>query len=364
MTIAELTKGGTFPPVVLLFGDEELLVEEAASELFNAACASDTAGMSSDVLDADSTSLDAVLSVARSYPMMSDRRTLWVKRFEKISGGKAKSKDSLQSFLSDPPPFTVLILSASVPSASGIGAASAKNQATMQRKIKGLKFPFNLLFSSSAWVEFPSLRTGQRASWVQQRAQKYGLTIDLRICESIVARHGSELRALDTELQKLAAFVGNEHIVTEGDVARIVGHTSTNTVFDLQRAISRRDVPAAITILNELMDSDRQELFIVSMLTRYFTALFKLVDAQALRDSGAIASAIGVPPFAVADHITALQNLGTASVEFALHQLRLIESLCKSSASDPQMLLTGFVVTVLRDPRDTSAKTSLDIFAA
>ena len=82
--IDKILKSGAFPPVMLLFGEEDLLVQEEAQRLYNAASAQDATGMNCEIVDGDGMTLDAILGIARSFPMMSDRRVLWVRRFEAV----------------------------------------------------------------------------------------------------------------------------------------------------------------------------------------------------------------------------------------------------------------------------------------
>jgi DNA polymerase III delta subunit len=92
--------------------------------------------------------------------------------------------------------------------------------------------------------------------------------------------------------------------------------------------------------------------------------LYKLIDAQALRDRGAMASAAGIPPFAVGDHLDALQRLGPEAVERALAELRRAESLVKSTPIDARLLLQTVVLAVAGTHQpNATGRVGLDIFA-
>lgn len=361
--ITELLKQDTLPPVILLFGEEDLLVDEAASALFNAASKSDAAGMSTDVLDGDGQTLDAILSVARSYPMMSDRRTIWVRRFEKVKTSKAKGAPLLDAYLADPMASTTLIFSASIPTAAGIGALRTKNPTSAQRKIKALTFPFSTLLQQSTWIEYPAMKAAQVTSWVQKRCEALGLSVSMPLCEYIITRHGTALRELDLELVKLKTFVGEKLEVDEADVLAVVGDSRSHSIFELQRAIGQANPSLAIAIADRMLSTDRQELMIIAMLTRYFTTLYKLIDAASLNNRDAIASAIGVAPFLIDEYLTALQHLGARRVERALRELRRAESLLKSSPLDARAIVEMLLLAILTSPADSHKSISLDIFA-
>ncbi len=361
--IDALLKNGTFPPLLLLYGEEDLLVEEAARSVFDASRAHDVAGMSTDVLDGDGQTLDAILSIARSYPMMSERRTLWVRRFEKVSIGRDRG-ERLSEYLAEPMPSTFILCTASVPTADGLGAAMTKNAASAQRKIKSLKAPFNILFAKAAWVEYPAMRSSQVAGWLRKRAEAKQLELSPHIAEYLVARHGGVLRELDMELDKLLSFLGPGSTVAESDVALVVAGTRTHTVFDLQRAIGQGNLALATTIINSMLATERQELLIVAMLVRYFLSLYKLLDVQGLRDRGAIAAAAGIPAFAVGDYLDAVQRIGPPAIERALSELRTAERLMKSTSIDARVLLHTVLMSVLTTAKaPSSGQVTVDIFA-
>lgn len=345
--IETFIRTGQYPSVLLFFGEEDLLVEEAAQQVFQAACDQDVSKMSTDLLDGEGFTLDAILSLARSFPMMSERRTLWVRRFEKVSGGKQKNVNAMSAYLANPMATTVLILSASLPSAAGIGALLQKNAAAAQRKIKALKYPFDVILTSATWQEYPAMKSSHVVPWIQKRAVALGMSLDPSLCDYLVAKHGTSLRELHMELDKLATFVGSSRQVTEDDIVQVVGESRAYSVFELQRAVGQGNLAQATIIIDRMLTANSQELLVIAMLTRYFTTLFKLIDARTLSGNNAIASAVGIPPFAVGEHIDALQRLGPQVVERAIHQLRYAESIIKSTATDPRILLQTVLLSIL-----------------
>lgn len=360
-----IISNGNFPPVLMLFGEETMLVNEAARTLYAAAQASDEGGMSTEIIDGDTISLEAVLSLARSYPMMAERRTIWIRRFEKVAANKSKVGDALAEYLSNPMPTTFLLLTASIPFADGIGAAMQKNAKQAQKKIATMKFPYNLLLAQAPWVEYQALTARELTSWIRTRALDKGLELTPHVVEYLLVRYGHSLYALDQEINKLVSYCHGRGSVSEVEMMRIAGGSRTYSVFDLQKAIGAGNIQRAMTILQSLLDESRQELVIVAMLVKYFLTLFKLSDAITLGDRNAIGSAVGIPPFAVADHIDALQRLGVRRVEQALMELRTTERLLKSTSADPGMLLETVLLTIMSDhSSETAGIPGVNIFAS
>ncbi len=339
---------GTFPSVLTLFGEEDLLVYEQAQKLYDAASALDATGMNCEILDGDGLTLEAVLSIARSFPMMSDRRVLWVRHFEDVSATKGrKGADLMEAYLDDPAQTTFLLLTADLPKASGLGAAVQKSKDGGKRKIAALKYPFNVLLAKGAWVEYPRMGEQQAASWLMDRAKKRRLEIKPQAAAFLVARSGRTLRELALEFDKVLTYLGDRQTITEQDILTVVGAGKEYNIFELQHAINRRDLPRAITIVTRMLEVDRQEMMILSMLTRHFVSLFRMIDARAQTQQTDIARAAAISPFAVSEYLSAVDRLGPRTIERGLHELRSAEATLKSRSIDPLLVLEQMLVRIL-----------------
>lgn len=348
--IQEMIKSGNYPPVLLMFGEEDFLVQDAAQKLYNAASALDTTQMNCEILDAETTPLDKVLGLARSFPMMSEKRVIWVKHCDKYASAKTKGgADIMADYLSDPLPTTFLLLTATLSSASGMGAAKAKDEASIKRKVAAQKSPFNKLLQGASWIEYPAMKDKQLLTWLMDTCKTQKIEIELHVAEFLVMRASNSVRELSAELEKVLTYVGGgKSKVTEEDVLAVVGSERSNNVFELQRAIGRADGAKAMTIITKMMMSERQEMLILTMLTRYFVSLLKLIDVRGSNDRQLMARTAGIPPFAVGDHLSALDALGVRRIENALHELRASEATLKSVSTDPMLVLQTMLSKILR----------------
>jgi len=330
--INEILSSGSFPPAILLFGEEDFLVEHDAQRLFDAAARQDATGMNCDVLDAEQTSLDAVLSIARSFPMMSDRRVVWVRRADRLSGRESKGADTLASYLADPSPATVLIFTATISAADGIGKLRQRPDA-MKKKLSKVRYPLSRLITSATWIEYPRQSESSIRSWTIAHASRLGLTLPAEAPDLLMAKVGTGLREIAMELEKLRTYVGHKGSATVEDVHSLAGSTREFNVFELQRAVGRRDASSAMKILNAMLEADSQEIMILTMLTRHFMSLYALIDLRSLTDQAQIARQAGLQPFAISEAFQHLDALGPRRVENALHCLRQAERSLRSSAN-------------------------------
>jgi DNA polymerase-3 subunit delta len=343
--IDEILRSGTFPAAILLFGEEDFLVEHDAQRLFDAAARQDATGMNVDVLDGEQTSLDAVLSIARSFPMMSDRRVVWVRRAEKLSARESKSSDAIGTYLANPSEATVLIFTASIAAADGIGRLRQRPDA-LKKKLSKVRYPLNRLITGASWEEYPRQTEAQVRSWMNKYASRLGLTLPSEAPELLMAKVGTGLREIAMELDKLRIYVGEGGSATIEDVHRLAGSTREFNVFELQKAIGRRDAPSALRILNAMLEADSQEIMILTMLARHFTSLYALIDLRGVTDPAAVARQSGLQPFALTEAFQHLDTLGPRRIEQSLYLIRQAERALRSSA-DKRLTMEILVTSIM-----------------
>jgi DNA polymerase-3 subunit delta len=333
--VSTILSSGSFPPILLVFGDEELLVDEAARLLYDAAASADLTGMNSDVLDGETTSLEAVLSIARSFPLMSDRRVVWVRRADKMSVPRSKKgPDLMANYLADPAESTFLLLTASIPA-----------RGRSKSKKAGLKYPFDLIVERSAFIEYPAMKEPQVVAWVTDRARSFGLTLPDGASEFLVAQTGTSLRDVAMELDKLRTYLGDRTDVSKDDIIAIIGGSREYNIYELQNAIGRGEGSRAYTIMTKMLETNAQPLGIVTMLTRYFMVLFRLIDLRQTPPTDA-ARAAGIEPYRLGEYLTALDRLGPGRVERALMALRTAEATMKSSSVDTTTVMQSMLASI------------------
>lgn len=135
-------------------------------------------------------------------------------------------------------------------------------------------------------------------AWVIKRAQSKGARIEPAAAHDLAAFVGRNLRLLDNELEKLAAYRGGEGAISRQDVRLLTPYAQEANVFDMVDAIGRRDGAVALRLLHELERDGAAPLYLLSMIVRQFRILIQVADqmGQGL-DKDAIARAIGLHPF-------------------------------------------------------------------
>jgi len=96
-------------------------------------------------------------------------------------------------------------------------------------------------------------------SWCLGRCEKeHGCGIDRQAAERLVELIGPELARLDTELAKLAAFVGDRATIGPEDVREMVGMSREEQAWAIQAALLSGSGNVAVSKVRELLEVSRQ----------------------------------------------------------------------------------------------------------
>ena len=126
-----------------------------------------------DVFDGEDTQLSHLVDLCRSYPMMSDKRVVLVKRFEKMFSGRASKKietsSPLSFYLNSPSDTTILILVASIDGVKDVYKSyKASGKDIFPKKLATIKFPYNQIISKFGWMEFPRVYESEYPRWTEE----------------------------------------------------------------------------------------------------------------------------------------------------------------------------------------------------
>lgn len=339
---------------MLIFGEEEFLADEAYHALIGAAAATDADKFDLDVLDGEMTTADAVVSMASAYPLMGSQRIVAVKNFEALFSARASKKESgvspFAKFFDSPPTTTFLLLKSGAKELSGLRSklTNPKQQEQAKKQIAGLKFPYKTLIETAAWIEFPKVHERDVSSWVANRLRERGKEIMPEAVEFLVAKAGSSLRDLHNEMEKLLIFIQDKRRITADDAASVVGASKVYNAFELQKAVGERNLQRSLDIMYHMLAAERQEIFIVTMLTRYFLLLFKLIEvSRTTKNHFTLSQTMGISSFFIPEYLDAVQRFTPLEIENAIFALCTADKTLKSTNESPQIVLQKMLVAII-----------------
>ena len=203
--VEKQAKAGTLLPVYLFVGDERLLRDRAIDAVRAAALGSGIAAFNEDKLTAGETTVDKIVSAARTVPMMAPKRFVFVRSLERWDKAKADGEeetdddggatplDELHEYAKAAVDSTVLVLVAT--------------------KLDGRRRLVSLARKQGFLVECNPLEPHETVEFVIESCAERGHEIDRDTAALIAELVGPELSPILDAVERLGLFVGaNEPI--------------------------------------------------------------------------------------------------------------------------------------------------------
>jgi DNA polymerase-3 subunit delta len=319
---------GKPPALALVHGGDEQLLDDALALVTRAlfADASERA-LGREVLEGDEASVETVVRSAMTLPFMTRRRLVVVRRAQALA---SKGADALAAYARDPNPTTCLLLLADEP----LGASRERRA---DHWLLGAVPP-------AAVVALPLRRGRALEDWLKQRAGLEGLTVGDEAARLLVQWVGEDAARLLGEARKAALAGGPDHRqVGVNEVTAIVGEHRVSDVFELTRAVERRDAGQALRTLDRLLATE-EPMLLLALLTRSLRVALTIRDlADRGQSPDQIARAVRPTPPPVVEAIRArVAGAGGRELPRQLARCWEAEWRCKSGGQ-PRAELTALV---------------------
>ncbi|MHB8895209.1 MAG: DNA polymerase III subunit delta [Candidatus Geothermincolia bacterium] len=284
---------GELKNVYYIYGDEELLVEQALTRLKNLFAAEADADFNMEIINATDAGAEHIVDAAETMPLMAGRRLVIVRGADRL--GK-KDQEIVSRYLERPNPATTLVLVASVP------AAGSPRDSNTMKKVEG-----SALFKKAISVGGESLKFSMGArgrqkkieDWVSDEFARRGKRIDADARDMLVLRVGRELRDLGDAVERTCLYAADMDTVGREEVIKVVVPAAEQGVFELIDAVADRRRDLSLYMLNRLIMQGESPQRIFSLLLRQFRLIARCKSMSHDYEHGQIASALGIPPFLV-----------------------------------------------------------------
>jgi DNA polymerase-3 subunit delta len=301
-------------PVILVHGADPQLLDDAVALVVKAVFSSATeAANGREVFDGREASPDAIVRSALTLPLLAGARLVVVRRAQALA---AKGSEALAAYVADPNPATRLLLLADEP-------LSANRDRRTDHWLLGV-------VPAAGLVTLPARRGRVLEDWLRGRAAAEGLSVSEEAARQLVAWVGDDSAALLGETRKAALAGGPDNrAVGVREVSAVVGEHRMSGVFDLTRAVERRDAGLALRTLERLLATE-EPVLLLALLTREVRTAWTVRDLRA-RGQGVdqIARVLRRPPAAV-EAIAAAGAAGPDTFAWKLERCWEVERRLKS----------------------------------
>lgn len=305
-------------PVVILYGSEQFLKGLALK-----AVTANVLGAGEDELalrrfSGREIDLTAVLDELRTVSMWSARQLVCV---EEADDFVTKYRGNLEKYLEKPSRKSVLVLE----------VRTWPSNTRLAKKAAEIGLP----------LDCNSLKPAELFTWLIECSRaRHGRKLERAAAETLVDLAGTELGLLDQELEKLAAFVGEQGAIDVKVVESLVGGWRVETTWKMLDAVRDGQLGAALEYLDKLLTSGEHPLKLLGGVNYVFRQLAKATELsrQGLPLPAALSQA-GVKPFQTAAVTQFLKRIGRPQAEQFYSRLLAADLDLKGASQVPERVL-------------------------
>ena len=240
--------------IYAVVGSDEGAVKSRARELAQQVTPKDTGDFGQDLIDGAADNADQAVSrihsaieAIQTLPFFGPGKLVWLKDVnfcgDTVTGRSAQviaALDQLQPFLSaGMPSGVVFLLSASEIDKRRSFYKSITKVATVEH--------FDRIDTSrSGWEE-------EAESLARSLAAERELIFQPEALEVFVRLAGADTRQLRNELEKIDLYLGAKREIDTQSVRNLVARTATGVIWELGNAIAKRQLSAALALLDQLL---------------------------------------------------------------------------------------------------------------
>ncbi|MDB5221742.1 MAG: holA [Chitinophagaceae bacterium] len=219
-------KKNIFKPFYWLEGEEEFYIDEVVDYAEHHILSEADAAFNLSVFYGKDANWAEVVNACSRYPMFAQRQVVLLKEAQQM-----KDIDKLENYITNPLASTVFVVS------------------YKGKTIDGRSKLAKLLKQNGEVLSAKKLYDNQLPAWINNFIQSKGFTITPRALTLLVDHIGNDLNRIANEFEKVSMNLSDRKNITEDDIEKYVGISKEYNVFELQQALSNKDLAKAITII-------------------------------------------------------------------------------------------------------------------
>lgn len=315
-------KARKYRSVYLFMGDEPYYIDELTNMLTETVLPEEERDFNQSILYGMETNVTAVITMARSYPMMSDHQLIVIKEAQNLS-----KIEELEVYVKNPLKSTILVLNykgGSLDKRKKLYAEIDKNGAIFEsKKIPEYKIP----------------------AFITSYILSKGLSIDQKSAQMLSDYLGNDLSKLTNEIAKLLiAIPSGQMRITADLIEENIGISKDFNNFELLTAIINKNIFKVNQIADYFEKNPKNNPMIMTMsvLFNFFSNLMICYWAKNKTEQG-LATELGLRnPYQAKDYVIALKNYNAFKCMEIIGLLRIYDAKSKgvdnNSAPDGELL--------------------------
>ncbi len=275
-------ENGKFEKIYFLHGEEPLFMDMITAAIIQHGLEEHERDFNQTIIYGKEADALSVISEAKGYPMMSQRRLVILKEAQDFKG-----MEDLISYFESPNDQTVLVIN-----------HKYKTYDTRKKSMKAVA-KNGLVFKSEKIKEY------RLPDWIKEHVVSKGYSISGKATMLLAEFLGNDLSRIVNEVDKLEILVEKGTTINEVHIEENIGISKDYNVFELINAVGARNIEKANRIVDYFDHNPKATSInvVISNLFNYYSRLMRIHFLQNKSREG-IAAALKVPPFVAGELVT------------------------------------------------------------
>ena len=244
-----------FRPIYFLHGSEAYYIDLISDYIENNILNEAEKAFNQTIIYGKEADHLAVLDAARRFPMMASHQVIIIKEAQEM-----KTLKKLETYFSKPMETTILVI-----------CHKHKRFNTNSKFGKLVKEKAVLFDSKKLW-------DNQVPDWIRDYLRTKNLRINPRSADLMADYLGTDLSKITNELEKLVINLLQGTEINNAHIEQYVGISRDYNIFELQKALGKKDVQTTGRIVNYFISNPRKNplVLVIGTLFNYFSKIYML----------------------------------------------------------------------------------------
>ncbi len=297
-------KAGDIRPLYFLMGEEAFFIDQISTFIETSVLDETQRGFDQTTIYGKDTSIDAIVSSAKRFPMLAERQVIVVKEAQNLS----RTIEDLLPYVKNPQHTTTLVI------------------CYKYKSIDKRKALYKALSKAHVVFESKKIYDSKIPSWISGELQKMNLKITPKASYLLSEFLGNDLAKISNELSKLQLVMGDNDLITPELIQINIGISKDFNNFELQKAIAQLDQKKAYQIVRYFSENSNQHPMVLTVATLYsFFSKLMILHTVNDRNPKVLSRAIGVNPYFLNDYTAAAKNFPMRRISSVFQTLRTID---------------------------------------
>lgn len=321
-------KKNKFKPVYWLEGEEDFFIDQVMEYAEHHILTEAEAGFNRTVFYGKDSNWADIVTSCRRYPMFAERQVVLLKEAQHM-----RDVEKLELYIENPLLSTIFVVS------------------YKEKKVDGRSKFAKLLKEKGEVFTTRKLYDNQLPEWTSELVQSKGYTISNKALLLLVDHIGNDLSRMVNEIEKVLVNLQNRKNITEDDIEKYVGISKDFNVFELQEALSAKDLSKAIRIIQYFESNPKAApiQLVLPVLHAFFSKVF-VVFGAADKSENALKPIFSNNIYSARQGLLAARNYGyegTEKVILLLHHYNLRSLGVNDPGTEDASLLKEMVVKMM-----------------